>query len=59
MAAATRAGRGGSKKYGRNKDKCTRYKLSGRREKNKKQRMEKREKKLAHRKAIKEKRLTQ
>jgi len=34
MAANQKSG-GGSKKYGRNKDKCARYRLQGRRYKNK------------------------
>lgn len=36
----------GPAKYGRNKIKCAKYKVEGRREKNKKRRAEKRDKKL-------------
>lgn len=49
MPKTQKAG-GGSKKIDRNKKKCERYRIEGRREKNKKLRQERREKKLEKRK---------
>lgn len=47
-------GSGGSRKYGRNLTKCAQYRAEGRREKNKRRRMEKRERKLAKNRARRE-----
>lgn len=44
---------GGSRKIGRNGKKCAKYRLEGRREKNKRRRMEKLKKKYARNKARK------
>ena len=43
---ASRRGKSGTHKYGRNAKACDRYKLEGRREKNKSRRLAQREKKL-------------
>ena len=47
MATRTRRGSGGKKKWGRNRDKCARYRAEGRREKNKARRIAKAERKRA------------
>ncbi len=45
----TGKGKSGTRAYGRNADKCKRYKLENRREKNKRRREEKRKKRFAKR----------
>jgi hypothetical protein len=49
--AKHKPGKKGSRKYGRNKVKCERYRREGRREKNKARRAEKRERWLEKRRA--------
>lgn len=52
---STTKGRSGVRKYGRNLEKCKRYKNSGQREKNKARELVKREKKFAKRKKKRDK----
>ena len=54
MPAKQTQGKKGGKKIGRNKKKCERYRLFGRREFNKKRKAEKKKRKFERRKKIRE-----